>query len=393
MKKLLQINISANCGSTGRIAEQIGVKAKTLGYESYIVYGNSYTPSKSHLIKVGPKWNKYLHYIEQFFRDNEGLCSRYLTKKLIIKIGEIKPDIVHLHNIHDHFINYKYLFEYLNSTDIKVVWTFHDCWAFTGHCYHFVFANCLKWQKKCEHCPTRNRFKDRSASNYSLKKQLFTGNNHLTIVAVSEWMGGLVKESFLKDKRIQVIHNGVDLQLFKPTKPLTIGSRKFNILAVSNVWLPYKGINDIFKLRDLLNEDYEITIVGLRDNQIRTLPRGITGICRTQNVQELVALYNSADVFINPTYADSFPTVNLEALACGTPVITYRTGGSPESVTPDVGIVVEQGDVEGLCNAIFDVKKKGKESYSASCRERAVQYFDKDNCYLRYCELYDSLLV
>ena len=142
MKKLLQINISANSGSTGKIVEQIGKMAMTRGYESYIVYGNSCNPSESHLIKVGPKWNKYLHFIEQFFRDNEGLCSRYFTKKLIKKIKEIKPDIIQLHNIHDHFLNYKYLFEYLNKTDIKVIWTFHDCWAFTGHCYHFVLANC-----------------------------------------------------------------------------------------------------------------------------------------------------------------------------------------------------------------------------------------------------------
>lgn len=390
MKKLLQINISANWGSTGKIAEQIGLCAISHGWESYIVYGNSMNPSKSKLIKVGPKVNKYLHYIEQSILDNEGLCSRYLTRRVIKKIDAIRPDIIQLHNIHDHYLNYKQLFTYLNSNNIPVVWTFHDCWAFTGHCYHFVRHDCMKWQTECGQCPQRNKFIDRSRENFLLKKSLFASNKNLTIVPCSEWMGDFVKQSFLKDKHIQVIHNGVDLNTFKVHPECRKQDTKFRIIAVSNVWLPYKGIFDIFKLREMLSDEYEITMVGLAPEQVKTLPDGIRGITRTQNVQQLVELYNESDVLINPTYSDTFPTVNLEALACGTPVITYRTGGSPEAVDEKTGIVIEQGNVDALADAIMQLREHPLSS--EACRQRAEELFDKDKCFEKYIELYNKVL-
>ena len=219
---------------------------------------------------------------------------------------------------------------------------------------------------------------------------MFTANQNLTIVPCSEWMGDFVRKSFLKDKRIQVIHNGVDLNTFKVIPGLKKKDGKFHILAVSNVWLAYKGYYDIFKLRKMLSDEYEITMVGLKDNQLTELPAGIRGITRTQNVQQLVELYNEADVLINPTYADTFPTVNLEALACGTPVITYKTGGSPEAVDDKTGIVVEQGDVDALADAIRLIKESPLSS--EACRKRAEEHFEKDKCFEEYIELYESLL-
>ena len=203
-------------------------------------------------------------------------------------------------------------------------------------------------------------------------------------------MGDFVRKSFLKDKRIQVIHNGVDLNTFKVIPGLKKKDGKFRILAVSNVWLAYKGYYDIFKLREMLSDEYEITMVGLKENQLTELPAGIRGITRTQNVQQLVELYNEADVLINPTYADTFPTVNLEALACGTPVITYKTGGSPEAVDDKTGIVVEQGDVDALADAIRLIKESPLSS--EACRKRAEEHFEKDKCFEEYIELYESLL-
>ena len=387
---LLQINVTANWGSTGKIAEQIGLCAMAKVWKSYIAYGRMMNPSKSKLIRIGSQLDVYEHYAESRFLDKEGLASRKSTKKFVQLIEDIKPDIVQLHNIHDHFFNYRVLFEYLNKTDIKVVWTFHDCWAFTGHCHHFVQENCMKWKTGCGKCVIRNKFIDRSRENFLLKKSLFTANKNLTIVPCSDWMADFVRQSFLKDKRIEVIHNGVDLNTFKPVSEARINDEKFRVIAVSNVWLPYKGFNDILKLRNILSDDYEITMVGLREKQVKTLPSGIRGIQRTQNVQELVRLYNEADVLINSTYADTFPTVNLEAIACGTPVITYKTGGSPEAVDEKTGMVIEQGNVNALADAIR--KMKAQPLSPNDCRQRAINCFDKDKCFEKYINLYESLL-
>lgn len=390
MLKLLQINVTANWGSTGKIVEAIGNSAIENGWGSYIAFGRKHNPSSSKVIKVGTKIDTYIHYAYDRLFDMEGRSSKQATVALVKKIKELRPDIVQLHNLHDHYLNYQILFEYLNQTDIKVVWTFHDCWAFTGHCYHFIEQNCMKWKTECNHCIRRNKFVDRSQENYLLKKRLFMGNKNLTIVPCSEWMADFVKESFLKDKRIQVIHNGIDLSVFKVIPKIKKRDGKFRIIAVSNVWLPYKGIYDVFKLRVLLTDEYEITMVGLSKEQLKKLPLGIRGIQRTQNVQELVKLYNEADVLINPTYADTFPTVNLESLACGTPVITYRTGGSPETVDEKTGIVIEQGNINALVVAIQHLKEQPLSS--EDCRQRAEKYFNKNKCFENYIHLYETLI-
>lgn len=394
MPILLQINVTANWGSTGKIAEQIGFCAMRHGWESFIAYGRWCNPSKSHLIKIGNKLDMYMHYAEQRIRDNEGLCSRGATKQLIKLISEIRPDVVQLHNIHDHYLNYRLLFEYLNKTEIRVVWTLHDCWAFTGHCFHFITKGCERWKTECFDCPLQREYPktlfDRSRKNFTIKKNIFGANNNLTIIACSEWIANFVRQSFLKDKPIRVINNGVDLNVFKNSASLCTNEKVFHVLAVSNVWNKDKGFDDILKLRELLSSEYEMTIVGVTKQQLNSLPQGLVGIERTQNVQELVALYSKADVFINPTYADNFPTVNLESLACGTPVITYRTGGSPEAIDEKTGVVVEQGDVNGLVAAIHNMKEYSLSS--ADCRKRAEECFDKDKCFEKYVELYEKLL-
>lgn len=392
--KLFQINECLNY-STGNISQSIGNAAISIGWDSWIAYSSREpaVPSFSHIIKVGGFLNPYIHYAENRLFDREGLSSRRATRELIKQIKEIKPDIVQLHNIHDHWLNYRILFEYLNSTDIKVVWTFHDCWAFTGHCFHFVTKDCQKWKTECHDCPLQREYPksliDRSRKNFELKKRLFTSNPNLTIVGCSNWMADLVHMSFLKDKRIEVIHNGIDLNVFKPS-----GSKPndgiFRVLAVSNVWNKEKGYYDILKLREYLPADYEITIVGLTADQLKELPKGIKGIQRTQNVQEMVNLYSSADVLINPTYADTFPTINIEALACGTPVITYKTGGSPEIIDEKTGIVVEQGNLEALTNAITSLREKPLDS--KECRKRAETLFNKEERFKDYINLYEQLL-
>lgn len=396
-KILLQVNECLNF-STGKITQSIGEAAMAHGWDSYIAYSSreSLVPCKSEVIKVGNSIDPYIHYAENRIFDREGLSSRCATKKLISCIKDIKPNVIQLHNIHDHWLNYQILFEYLNHADIKVVWTFHDCWAFTGHCFHFVTKNCKRWKTGCFDCPLKNEYPrtmfDRSKKNYELKKLLFGGCGSLTIVSCSDWMCNLVKQSFLKDKRIHVIKNGVDLRIFKPAgqDDRSEAGPKFNILAVSNVWDKGKGFYDIFKLRELLSDEYLIRIVGISADQVKELPAGIIGIQRTQNVQELVELYSASDVLINPSYADTFPTINLEALACGTPVLTYKTGGSPEAIDRNTGIVIEQGNVNALADSI--IKLRSNPLSSADCRKRAEEYFDKDKCFEKYIKLYNGLL-
>lgn len=274
--------------------------------------------------------------------------------------------------------------------------TLHDCWSFTGHCVHPIIANCNKWKTECNHCPLKNKYPkktiglDRSKRNFLLKQQYFTANKNLHIVAVSNWLASWLKQSILRSMPISIIHNGIDLNTFKPYK--RADSTKYRILGVSNVWLNDKGLLDVFKLRTLLPLDkYQITLVGLSQKQVEKLPKGIVGITRTSNQQELAKLYSESDVLINPTYADTFPTVNLEALACGTPVVTYRTGGSPEALTEETGIVVERGDVKGMADAIMTTSSKTKEAIDA-CRQRAVSNYDKDVCFLGYAKLYSELI-
>lgn len=394
MLKLFQLNECLNY-STGKIAQSIGETAMRHGWESYIAYSSRepQVSCKSKVIKVGNKIDPYIHYIENLLFDREGLSSRCATKRLVEQIKAIHPDVVQLHNLHDHWLNYKILFEYLNTTDIQVVWTFHDCWAMTGHCMHFVTKKCERWKSGCHDCLMKGEYPktliDRSRRNWVLKKTLFAGCNNLTVVACSKWIADFVRDSFLKDKRIQIIQNGVDISIFKPQPH--IKSNRYRIIAVSSPWYPAKGELDIYKLRTMLSEDeYEIIMVGLSAEQKKNLPTGITGIQRTQNAHELAQLYSDADVLINPTYADTFPTVNLEALACGTPIITYKTGGSPEAVDEKTGIVVEQGDIDALADAILQMKEHPLSA--EDCRRRAEEHFDKDKCFEKYIELYEGLL-
>ena len=400
MPTLLQINTTANWGSTGKIAEQIGLHAMANGWRSIIAYGYYLNPSKSELIKIGSKWSVRWHRQVSKYGMGDGRASKCATKALIKQIEAIKPDTIHLHNIHGLYLNYPILFDYLNSVDTPVVWTMHDCWPFTGRCAYFDTVQCTRWQSGCGECPALKLYpktkRDTSAENFELKRRLFTAKHSLVLVPVSNWLKELVGQSMLRDCRCQVIHNGIDIESFKPTQAASLkgASDKHLILGVAAQWGERKGLEEFYKLRDRLDVDtYDIALIGLSDEQIAALRAGITGIRRTQNVGELAAYYTRASVFVNPTYSDNYPTTNLEAMACGTPVITYRTGGSPEALTPDTGVVVEQGDIEALTEAITMVCNKGKEHYHDACRRRAEEHFDRQICFDKYLDLYNELLT
>lgn len=403
MPKLLQINVTANWGSTGKIAEQIGLVAMQHGWESYIAYGRMMNPSKSRLIKIGNQWDVYMHYAMSRFFDMEGLMSRRATRKLVLEIERIKPDVIHLHNIHDHYLNYPILFKYLSMSETPVVWTQHDLWAITGGCC-YISEGCDKWKVCCERCVQRKGIVlDRSKRNFELKKKLFNSLKSLTIVPVSDWLGEMMKKSYLKDFKLKVIHNGIDTKLFKP-QVTNIHQRygmegKKIVLGIASEWSKRKGLNDILRLSVMLPKaEYAIIIVGkIMEDTIQDEKNGckVVFIERTQNAIELAGLYSVASVFINPTYQDNYPTTNLEAMSCGSPIITYRTGGSPEAVTPETGWIIEQGNVDGIADIIKSLEIKDKSEIVAqriACRKRAEQEFDKDKCFEKYVELYEGLI-
>ncbi|MBQ9476103.1 MAG: glycosyltransferase [Bacteroidales bacterium] len=389
--RLLQINVCSAVFSTGRIAEDIAKVAQAQGWATFIAYGRMSRPSVSEELKIGGPANEYIHYLQHRLLDREGLGSVCATKKLLAQMEEIKPDIVHLHNLHDHYLNYPLLLDYLQKKGTPVVWTLHDCWPFTGGCNYFNPPDCEKWKKGCGDCADKRAFfADRSREQFLTKASLLGKIDNLTLVPVSDWLAGFLKDSFLSGKRCRTIHNGIDTEVFRPLGEKNVQPGKFRILGVASQWSRRKGLDDFIKLRSALPEDFEIRLVGLDKKTIGTLPKGIKGMSQTTDLAELVRLYNKADVYVNPTYADNFPTTNLEALSCGTPVITYRTGGSPEAVDEKTGIVVEQGNFNALADAIRNLKEKNLSP--SNCRQRAVSLFDKRKCFDSYINLYNSII-
>lgn len=405
MPKLFQINVSLNYLSTGKIAEGIAMVAKNHGWNCYTAYSGRYgRPSNFPALMVSSKLEEYVHYAKSLLYDGQGLGSKHATRRLIRKIRTISPDVVHLHNIHGSFINYEIIFQYLQEQNIPIVWTMHDCWPFTGHCAYFDRVGCEKWKELCRACPQRHSYPkslvDRCERNFLKKKMLFGSYDNLTLVPVSSWLGDLVSESFLKNKPIQVIHNGIDLKVFRPTisdvrNRYSIGN-KCMLLGVANGFGGRKGLRDFIQLADLLGPEYKVVLVGATDEERQNIPNNVIALGKTENILELVKLYTTADIFLNPTYEDNFPTTNLEALACGTPVITYRTGGSPEALDDTTGIVVEQGNVFALAEAVKEIKKRiqGKNGAFSTieCRKRAETYFNKDKCFEKYIKVYEQLI-
>ena len=399
MPILFQINVAANWGSHGRIAEGIGEIVQAHDWDSYIAYGRYANPSKSHLLKVGSTYDTYLHGVHSMLFDRHGLASKGATWSLIRDMDFIQPDIIQLHNLHGYYLNYPLLFEYLSSLDVPVVWTLHDAWAMTGHCAFPALADCVQWKEECVSCPlTRKEYPRccgtaRTRENFQEKKYWFNTVPNLHIVTVSKYLEGQVRQSFLKDIDTRCIYNGVDIDVFHPYNYQFSRSRHYQVLGVASVWEKRKGLDAFRQLRKMLPENYDIKLVGLTDRQVRRLPDGISAISRTDSIQELVELYANADVFVNPSQAESFGMTTAEALACGTPAIVYNTTACPELVDAHTGGVVPLDDVQALTDAVRTwCEKSRKGDTRRQCRERAVRLFSRQDRYQEYFDLYDSLL-
>ena len=397
--KLLQLNpVVRQNTSTGRIMREIGELAMASGWESHIAYSggrDGVPPHTSQLLPVGNKWDVAAHAVATRLFDAHGLASRQATRRFIRQVERLDPDIVHIHNVHGYWLNYPLLFDYLRQCGKPVVWTVHDCWLYTGHCYYYTFARCEKWRTGCGCCPQKRAFPaswlfDRSAANWRDKHAAFASLPKLTLVPVSDWIRQEMASSFLAEQSFRVIHNGIDLQVFTPDAAEK--SRETVYLAVASIWLEEKGFPDLVRLAERLRDDERLILVGwLRDTQKRRLPARVQVVERTENVRSLAALYAQASVLLNPTWQDNYPTVNLEAIACGTPVVTYRTGGSVEAVMADTGRVVPRGDVAAMLEAARAWAAADRSRTAARCRAYAEVHFDKESCYRQYITLYENL--
>lgn len=405
--KIVEINTVNGTGSTGKIAVSLYKLAKNNGYEPYIAYGRGKAPMGIQGFKIGNVADFGVHVLSNFFLGNSGFASRYVTKRFLKWLDTIQPDILHLHNLHGFYVHIGMLFDYIKEHNIPVIMTLHDCWTFTGQCSHFDYTGCNKWQEQCYSCPIYRSdypyslFKDNSIQNYKNKKDAFSNVSKMIIITPSNWLADLVKQSYLKNYAVTTIYNGIDLDLFRPVKfdfnitdSLSAIQHKKILLGVANVWTPKKGYDTFLQLADQLDDSFHIVLIGVSKKQQKELcsnyPHKITAITRTNNQQELVQWYSAAHAFVNPTLEDNFPTTNLEALACGTPVITFNTGGSPESINSTCGIVVEKGNVEKLKEAIITLDGN-KTITSESCRKQALKY-NKDILFQEYLHLYQQLL-
>ena len=389
------INVVCGIRSTGRICTDLATVLEAQGHEVKIAYGREYVPAKfeKYAVRVGNDIDVKLHGVKARLLDASGFGSRSATETFIKWVKEFDPDIIHLHNIHGYYINVEILFKYLRTCGKKIIWTLHDCWAFTGHSAYCDAVGCESWKTICHNCPNKKEYPksyiDRSRRNWLRKKALFSGIPNMIIVTPSKWLAGLVRDSFLSEYPVIVINNGIDTSQFYSIKSDFRKNNgledKFVMLGVATSWDEIKGYSDYLKLADMLGEEYKVVLVGLTKEQINKLPPNVLGIERTANVQELAEIYTEADLFLNLSYCENYPTVNIEAMSCGTPVLTYETGGSPEIVQEYNGYVIEQGNVEKVAETIRSLKESGVEKLCVEKRRLDSKYTTRN-----YQKLYDG---
>lgn len=360
--KILMINVVCGIRSTGRICTDLAEALEQQGHTVKIAFGRENVPERYErfAVRVDGEAGVKFSALQARLLDNAGFSNRASTLKFVKWIREFDPDIIHLHVLHGYWLNMEILFSYLRTCGKKIIWTMHDCWAFTGHCVHFAYAKCEKWKTRCHHCPEEREYPacillDRSSENYRRKKAAFTGIPNLQIVTPSQWLADRVRESFMGEYPVSVIRNGIDTGVFQPfpsdlRAQYGLEGRKI-VLGVATSWRERKGLSVFPALAEELGKEYQVILIGLTPQQIKALPPSILGIERTDNVRQLAEFYTLADVYVNASFEENYPTTNLEAISCGTPVVTFDAGGSGESARL-FGSVVPKGDVKALADAV-----------------------------------------
>ena len=366
--RILIINSVCGIRSTGRICTDLAQEFTSQGHTVKIAYGRVETVPpqfQKYAVRIGTDWDLKCHGLRTRVLDEHGFGSKHATHKFLQWAQAYDPDLVWLHNIHGYYINVEMLFNWIKSRpNMQVKWTLHDCWAFTGHCTHFSFAGCNQWRNQCQKCPEKKSYpasllRDNSRQNYMRKKAAFTGVSHMTLITPSQWLAELVKDSYLGEYPIKVQYNTIDTRVFKPScgefrRQYGLENMKI-ILGVASTWNRRKGFYDFLQMAERLGPDQQIVLVGLTNDQRKRLPAKILGLPPTNSPAQLAEIYTAADVFWNPTYEDTYPTVNLEAEACGTCVVSYATGGAPETLHMPESVTVPTGD---LCRAEMELRHR-----------------------------------
>lgn len=403
--RILFINTVFRRGSTGKIVKQLGDEIEAVGGEYMVAYGRGDIIDPKHSYYIGTKLDRYVHAAVSRITDRAGFYSKKCTKKLISFIKKYNPDIIHLHNLHGYYVNLNILFNFLKFEYAgKVVWTFHDCWPYTGHCTYYKYIDCKAWKEQCKRCPQKREYPrsvlfDFSQKNFIEKRKLIEGvSGKLTVVAVSDWLRNEIIMSGLNIKSPVTIHNGIDVNLFCPTKS-NIREKygiedKYIFLCVSDGWDQRKGIDKIFQLSECISEDEIIVVIGIDKKQKNQFPKNTICLERTWDQNELIQFYSTADVLFNPSNEETFGLVTAEAMSCGTPVIVFNTTASPEIVGGrDCGLIIKDDP-----NTPYVIKKNYrdmlimKKNKSINCRNRVIDFFSEKQMKEKYLELYYSLL-
>jgi len=399
--KVLLINSVCGYSSTGGICIDLAEALQMQGHECFIAYGQL-TTEYVNSYKIGSVPENHMHNLCSRITGKQGYFTKNGTRKLIDYIATINPDVIHLHNLHGNYLNLELLFNYLALANKPVVWTLHDCWAFTGKCAHYTDIGCYKWQTQCNHCPQLKKYPpsiilDRSSVMFEDKKRWFNSVKNMTITPVSNWLAGEVNQSFLAKYPIVPIYNWIDQTIFKPTtlnirKKLGIDENKFMILGVSAGWSAndYK-LKEFIRLSQLIAEDMQIVLVGGK-NKLESLPDNIIHIPYVSNKTELAAIYTTAGVYVHLSVEDTFGKVIAEAMSCGTPAIVYNSTACPEIIGEGCGYVVEKGDLDGIVRNICTIMANSKVSYTAQCIGHVKDNFDINQNTDKTIELYKSIL-
>jgi len=397
--KILQINAVFGIRSTGRLCKEIADYLNNNGHEGYVAYSSGLPYEKGYVI--GTAFGKKLHALQSRIWGLQAYFSKRGTRKFLEYMDNLKPDVVHLHNLHSNYINLKILLTYLAQKDIPTVLTLHDCWFFTGKCCHYTVDKCFKWQEGCFACPRLHKdnpswFFDRTTKMYNDKKELFSNIPRLAVVGVSDWITNEAKKSFLSSaKIITKIYNCIDLDVFRSVATSDLRKRmglenKFVILGVASGWSNAKGLDKFIELAGILKDGMKIILVGgMKDNV--PLPENIVHVKETDNIQELVQYYSMADVLLNLSPEETFGMVTAEAIACGTPAIVTNSTANPEIVGHNCGDVVKKEcAIDVLLRIMLKIKKKGKKHYESHCLTFAQKTFNSTQGIKDYINLYLS---
>lgn len=379
---------------------QLQETAEKNGHQVFVSFAKSRSNAKKQVhaaIPIGSIFSRNLHLLLSYITGLNGCFSLLSTLRFLRRVKKEHFDLIHLHNLHNCYINLPLLFGFIKRQNIPVIWTLHDCWAFTGICPHFQISHCEKWKTGCYNCTQYREYPgsltDRTRLMYKLKKKWFTGVQAMYLVAPSRWLAALARHSFLQDYPITVIHNGIDLSVFKPTESDFRAQHRLEgkiiLLGVALSWDHRKGLDVFIELCERLDNRFQIVLVGTNDQIDAQLPDKILSVHRTQNPFELAAIYTAADLFVNPTKEEVLGMVNLESLACGTPVITFDTGGSPECLTPSCGCVVPKNDIDTMYKEIIRICADSPYASSA-CLEQAKR-FNMNERFAEYIRLYEEI--